>query len=233
MMNLEELKRRYGEEYPAAVIIDGSRMPLAKERRFSRSYRSVEQKTGADISRFMDGSASITIAQLQNQWATYSGDERMDFCNSCCWLHEQSDFPEMLRFIMQHGSPGEWSAVAMPVAVHLPQDESFDILLRALSSSEIGKCSNLTQAIALTKHPNAETTVRNHLEVVWTHKALWKDDKFVNWVAYDAITCIQHLIELGAPSSDFEEQVRQLSQHQCAGNRKSCTRLFAFYSWLK
>jgi hypothetical protein len=231
-MSLEELKQQYGAEYPAAIVIKGIRMPLKKERRFSRSYHSAEHKMGGEVSRFMDDSASITLVQLQSEWPAWTEDERMDFCNSCDWLRLQPDFPEMLRFVMQHGSSRQWPGVAMSVAYHLPQEESFDILLRALGSLDIGKCSNITQAIALTKHPNAESTLRNHLEVVWAHKAIWEDDEFLNWVAYDAMSCIQHLIELGASSSTFEEQVRQLSQHQCARNRQSCARLSAHYPWL-
>jgi hypothetical protein len=69
---------------------------------------------------------------------------------------------------------------------------------------------------------------------LWSHPALWDDDAFTNWVGFDVTTCIAHLIELGAPPSDFTEQVRQLSEHVCSGNRDS-TRNFLSkrYSWLK
>jgi len=39
---------------------------------------------------------------------------------------------------------------------------------------------------------------------------------------------------LGAPASDFAEQVRKLSEHVCSGNRKSCRKFLSkHYSWLK
>ncbi len=233
-MSPKELKRSYGEEYPAAVVSNGLRMPLVKERHFSRSYSAVEEKKGMEISRFMDGSASMTLEQLQSGWTSWGEDERVDFCNSCCWLHKQSDYPEILRFIVQHGSPRVWPAIAMLVAVHLPQDEAFDFLHRTLISSEAGKGSNFIQGIGLTKHPNAESTLRRHLQSVWANSNLWDDDDFLNWVTYDAMNCILYVIELGAPTSDFEDQVRQLSQHRCRGNRESSVqRLSKHYSWLK
>lgn len=232
-MTADALKKMFGDEYPAAVVVKGIRLPLRRERRFSRSYHSEEHKLGSEVSRFMDGSASITASELQSEWHTWSDDQRMDFCQSCCWLHEQPDFRDMLRFIMQHAAPGEWSGVALSVASRLPRDEAFDILLRALRSVEIGHTSNIGQAIAHTKHPNAEPTLRRHLDGIWAHSALWEDDEFLNCVAFDATTCVAHLIELGAPLGDFEERVRQLAEHTCAGNRDSCRNFLSkHYKWL-
>ncbi len=233
-MNITELIRRYGDEYPAAVVSDGIRLPLRKERRFSRSYHSEEHKLGCEISRFMDGSASITSAQLQQEWPSWNKETRMDFCAAYHWLNKQPDFPEMLRFIMQHGGPDEWSAIALDVASRLPQNEAFEILLRALRTMELGRASNITQAIAATKHPGAEATLRRHLDVLWRHPDLWHDADFSNWIAFEATTCIRNLIDLGAPPEDFNEQVRLLSEHSCSGNRNSCRNFLAkHYAWLK
>jgi aspartate oxidase len=135
--------------------------------------------------------------------------------------------------MMQHGTPDEWSCIAMSTASQLPQDEAFDILRRALHTVEIGHiAANLGQAISITKHPEAEATLREHLQDVWVSGALWDDDSFVNGVAFDATTSIAHLLELGASPADFEAQVRQLSEHACAGNRDSCRRyLSKHYTW--
>lgn len=233
-MKISDLKKQYGDEYPAAIVVDGRRMPMHKERRFSRSYRSHEQKTGSEISRFMDGSASISASELQMEWPSWEDDIRTDFCQSSCWLHEQADFPEMLRFIMQHGSPRDWSGIALSVASYLPQEEAFDILARALRSTDIGQAANIAQAIAHTKHADAEATLRKHLEAVWAHPALWDNADFVNWVGFDATTCIAHLIDVGAPPSDFTEKVSRLSEHVCSRNRQSCRNFLSkHYSWLK
>ena len=233
-MTPEELKASYGEAYPKAMMADGERVPLKRETRFTRIFSQADEKHEHHISRFMDGSASITASELQREWPAWTDNERMDFCQSCCWLQGQSDFPEMLRFIMQHAGPDVWSGVAMSVATELPREEAFDILLRALRTLDLGHTSNITQAIALTKHPDAEATLRRHFSAVWKHGALWEPAEFINWVAFDATTCISHLIELGASPAGFEEQVRGLSEHACPRNRDSCRGFLSkYYSWLK
>jgi hypothetical protein len=131
-------------------------MPLYRESRFSRWYQD-EHRKGTVVSRFMDGSASITALELQRGWPTWTDVERLDFCQSSyCWLHQQADFPDMLRFIMQRGGPSERSGIACSVAMLLPRDEAFGCLVRALHTTDIGHCStSLSQAIAMTKHPDA------------------------------------------------------------------------------
>lgn len=233
-MDAGELKQRFGGEYPAAVTIDGDRQPLSKETPFSRSYDSADGKRVTIISRFMDGSASITLARLQREWPTWTADERSDFCQNCNWLHEQTDFPDMLRFVVEHGKHDELSAIALSIASNLQQNEAFNILHGALRKAKAGKTSNLTQAIAKTKHHDAETTLRKHFLEIWAHKSLWDDDEFFNWMALDATTCIAHLIELGVEPADFDEQVRELAQHVCAYNRDSCRNsLSKYYTWLR
>jgi hypothetical protein len=232
-MSTEALKKSFGNDYPAAAVVNGVRMPLALERQFSRYYHSGQPNTGGCfVSRFMDGSASMTAEQLQREWPTWTREQRTDFCQSCCWLHQQSDFRNMLRFIMQHGSSEDWPGIALLTASYLPCDEAFPFLLgvAALHPMDI----NVIQAIAETKHPDAEATLRQHLRAIWDNPALWNDDDFLNWVASYATACIQHLVELGASPADFDEQVRRLSEHVCGGNRDSCRRsLSKHYSWLK
>ncbi len=210
-------------------------MTLRRESRFSRSYYSDEHKTGCEESRFADGSASVTALELEQEWDKWTEDMRMDFCQSCdCLSMLQADFPEMLRFIMQYGRPEHWAGIASSVALLLPRDEAFDTLVRALHNTQPGYTANITQAIAHTKHPDAEITLRKHLAVLWEHPALWDGANFMNPIAYAAMTCIAHLIELGAPPSDFTEQVRRLAEHVCSRNRESCRkRLSEHYSWLK
>ena len=220
-MTSEALRELYGDEYPAAAVVNGLRLPLVSERRFCRSYHSREHKFGTKVSRFMDGSASITNGELQLQWHTWSESDRLDFCQECGWLSPQPDFPHMLRFVMEHGGPREWPALASSVARHLPCGEAFDILVRALHSVEPGRSANLAQAVALTRHPRAESTLRRHLDSISSHPSLMDLAEFVNWIAFDATTCISHLIELGGPPSDFESLARQLARHPCPGNRDS------------
>ena len=190
-MTVDDLKMQYGGEYPAAVVVDGIRIPLFRESRFKRDFGTHEDKSqGVWISRFMDGSASITAPELMVEWQTWTEELRSDFCQSSVWLHEQSDFPDMLRFIMKHGGRYDRPAVALSVASVLPLDEAFGLLLQALHTTEIGgSCANFCQAIALTKHPDAETTLRQHLQAVWAHGKLWDDDPFTNWDNEAAVLC--------------------------------------------
>ena len=209
-------------------------MALSRETRFSRHYDSADRKRGTTISRFMDGSASITLAKLVQDWPTLTERDRMDFCQSCCWLRGQADFPDMLRFLIEHGRADEWSALALPIAANLRRDEAFEFLVGALHKTRVGKRSNFAQAIAQTKHRKAEAALRRHFQSAWSHKSLWSDDKFINWVAFDATTCIAHLVELGASPRDFEKQVRKLSEHVCQHNRDSCRNFLGrHYRWLR
>jgi hypothetical protein len=233
-MESAHLKKLYGDEYPAVVIVNGIRMGLRRESRFSRGYDSDDRKNGCEVSRFMDGSASIEALELKREWADWTQEERADFCQSCCWLDEQPDFPEMLRFIIQHGEPEHWSGIALSVASKLPRDEAFNTLVLALQRTDIGKSSNIAQAIAYTGHPNAEVTLRSHLAIIWSHPDLWKNADFINWIGFDATNCIADLIKLGALPSDFTDQVHRLSDHVCSRNRESCRNFLSkHYSWLK
>lgn len=220
-MNLEQMRNVYGPEYPDAVLHDGVRFPLMQERRFSRSYHSPDRKESVIISRFMDGSASITFDELRRDWSEWDESDRLDFCQECGWLNKQTDLPDILRFIMDSASVAEASAIAMSAATSLPQEEAFSKLLSRLNASKPGKSSNIAQAIALTKHPSAESTLENHLQMLVRHPELWNDSEFLNWIAFDATTCIAHLIELGVQPHAFESNVRQLALHVCERNRKS------------
>jgi hypothetical protein len=88
-MDGEQLKKMFGDEYPAAVIDNGTRMPLRLETQFTRYYNSQERKQGTNVSRFMDGSASMTATDLEREWLAWTAWQRLDFCQSCCWLYKR------------------------------------------------------------------------------------------------------------------------------------------------
>jgi hypothetical protein len=217
-------KKVYGEEYPAAIVYDGIRMPLLRESRFSRHYQSDDAKFGVVDCRFLDGSASMTAVELQREWPTWTKELQMDFCQHCLYLFDQPDYPAMLGFIMQQGDPDHWCGIALWVARELLQQEAFDFLVQALQKVQIGRSSNITQGIAETKHSSAETVLRKHLGLIWEHPGLWDDSTFLNWIASDATNCINRLIEVGASPADFAEQAQKLSQHICPRNRDSWVR---------
>jgi hypothetical protein len=230
-----QLKKAYGEEYPRVVMSEGIRYPLQRERKFARLFSEQDKKGGVLISRFMDGSAGITLAELSQNWSKWERVDKVDFCQGCSWLAGQEDFPDLLRYVMKHGQLDDWSGIALQVARELPQNEAFRFLNDALQAAGPGRGSNLTQGLAHTKHPAAASVLCDHLHATMSHPLVWEDDRFLNWIAYDAITCINHLIEeLGAAPSDFEPQVRRLSEHVCERNRRSCVNFLSkHYPWLK
>jgi len=229
---IDELKRMYGEEYPSAVMSLGSRLPLKTERRFSRFYYSDERRLGAHVSRFQDGSATMTYAELRTQWAKWSEHDKHDFVRACNGLCGQSDYPDMVRFVMKQGDPELWSGMALQAAGFLDPQEAFDLLVHALDRVD-SHTANITQAIAATRHPKAEQVLRLHLDELWAAPDLWEDDRFNNWTAFDAICCISHLLELGLAPEELEDKARQLSRHVCAGTRDSCgTFLSKYYGWI-
>jgi len=233
-MNANALKKAFGSDYPEALLFEGVRMPLALETRFTRYYHTEQAGTGGHtVSRFSDGSASITAEQLKGEWPAWTSDQRLDFCGACVWLYQQSDFGEMLRFVMLNGGPEEWTCIAQPVASNLPRDEAFRFMRDALSAVGVGRSANIIQAVAITKHPEAQETLRKHLQVVWAHPDMWHANAWLNQVAFEAVVCVQYLLELESPPADFEDKVRRLSEHACQGNQDSCRRFLSkHYSWL-
>jgi hypothetical protein len=231
-MDSEHLKQMYGDEYPAAVRVFGMRMPLSRERRFSRCYTNKEHNHETEVSRFADGSASISLDQLKQEWPNWPEDDRMDFCGACTWLHGQPQFPDMLRFIIATGNHTHWSSIANALPHALPREEAFQLPRNVLKETPCNS-ANITQAIVATKHPKAETLLRDHLAEPWSKSDLWPDDPFLNWTAFDATCCIAHLLDLGTVPSDFETQAQALVQHVCEGNRRSCgTFLHQYYNWI-
>ena len=225
-------------EYPAAIEILGVRMHLERETRFSRIYCSTESFLPHPqthiVSRFVDGSAPIlTLQMLKAEWASWSEEDRLDFCAQCeCLsyvecdnLDDNPDLPAMVRFVLEHGSPEIWNAIAGPASRFLPNDEVYDRMIMALKHSPAGTVANILNAIAGTKEPRAEHIIRERLLVAWDHPMLWKAETSYNTIASEAVHCIALLIkEFGASSLEFENQVRQLSNHVCVGNQKNCSR---------
>ena len=229
---MSDPKQHYGDEYPDAVNILGVRMSLKREGRFSRYYHSNEKNAGAEVSKFEDGTASISMAQLRNEWSGWSALDRLEFASACRWLRGQPDFPDILRFLMSQDDVTLWSCLALPVGDSLPQEEAFELLVGSLNRLD-AHTANITQGIAATKHPLAKEVLSKHLDQLWQHPRIWEDDPFTNWPAFDAICCIQHLLQLGVSPAALEDKVRLLSGHACAGTRESCAGfLHEYYDWL-
>ncbi len=233
-MNADELKRIFGAEYPAAVTRGDIRMPLRKERRFSRSYSAPELKMGHEVSRFHDGSAKMSYPELEREWFNWSEEDRIDFAWSCSWLSRQPDAADMVRFLLKNGDGKIWLAIALFAVSVLSHDEAFVLLSEKLPLAELGRSSNMTQAIAKTKHSQAEMVLRRHLETIQANPRVWEDIRPFNWPAYDVTCCIEHLFGLGVKPVEFEELVKKLVQHPSPQNQQSSRRRMAkYYDWVR
>ena len=227
------MKHRFGDEYPAAVMHGETRLALVSESRWRRRYQDAEKTIGWSVSRFDDGSATITFSEVARDWPLWSEKERRDFCHECRWLKGQDGFPDMLRYFMENGDPYHWSSIAAVIAVNLPQEEAFSRLSNALQAAGPGDTANIYQGIAWTKHPGAEPLLRARLMTLWADPQLWEDEKRINRVAFFAMCSIKHLIELGAPAEEFVQQVQALSRHVCIKNREFCrNHLAKYFPWL-
>src|SRR4051812_22442986 len=79
----EGFEQGFGEEYPAAITVLGRRAPLKYETRFLRHFCHAEPPMSETvISRFVDGSASVSLQQLREEWHTWTDADRTDFCAS-------------------------------------------------------------------------------------------------------------------------------------------------------
>jgi hypothetical protein len=157
-----------GDEYPQAVTLNGIRMTLVRETEFSRRYATADKKRYFSISRFMDGSASISLLEVEAGWPSWSGTQRLDFCGACSALTGQNDFPDILRFVVRDADVTLVSAIANKVAHSLPRDEAFEFLRTALRTADGDGTANITQALARTGHPEAKALLLAHLTRLWT-----------------------------------------------------------------
>jgi hypothetical protein len=229
-----------GKEYPAAVTSSGIRIPLAYETRFKRHYtqRGPGWESDFDVSRFVDGSASITLPQLKEDWSTWTDADRADLCDSMHDLENigQQDFAEIVGFLLDNANPAMLGPVVLhlPVTQTFPPDETFQILLEVLQRSNPGHAADVIRAMGKSHHSDAEATIRRHLRLVVADAAAWADANHYNTIALDAAYCIFSLLELGAPAVDFVDIVRRLSEHACGKTREWCRRNFSkHYAWLR
>ncbi len=229
----DQMIKSHGSEYPDAVVFNGVRMPLVREGRFQRVYENSELKRGTVVSRFMDGTAEITLSELQELWPTWTWIERHDFTNATRWLHEHAEFPEILRYMLDHGNTKDFCAIALSVSKGLPKDEAFARLSNILDQIPIDRSVNITQAIAHTKHPDALDRLREHLPKILSDPRLMEPADSCHEVTYAAACCIEHLILLNAPPDEFETHVRQLNDHSSARLLDWVRRrLSKYYPWL-
>jgi hypothetical protein len=214
--------RYLGPHYPSYLGSGSSRKPLIRERRWSRHFGT--RKSVAVVSRFEDGSASITYDELCTGWATWSRYDRIDFCQNCTWLRGQHDLPDILGFIAANGDPYEWSGVALSIAYTLPTEEAFATLEGMFEASVIGTRSNLVQAIGILEHASSLELIVADIRALAPLEATWHPDDFVNWHASELICAVQSALDLGANVADYTDLVGRLASHPCPANAAEARR---------
>lgn len=221
-----------GPGYPAFLLQGRERLPLLRERRWSRVYGTERNQT--IVSRLRDGSASISLGELASTWPDWTADDRQDFAYNCSWLAGQPDFPDILRYIARNGEAQDWGGVAQSIARHLPTEEAFGFLESMVLSMDPGERSNVFQAIALANHARSVAVLAAQLDALLETPDLWNDDPFLNWIAYDAACAVEFLLRLGEPPTKYESLVRRLAAHTCTRNAESVRRRFhSIYSGLE
>ena len=218
---------------------DKSKMKLVSETRWHREYALPEPGHFCRESKFFDGSASITLEELEREWPNWSEAERIDFCWSVgqalptgdgCGKKFQgaqtgkdvfSRLPDMLRFIMRQGNHRTWSAVALDIVRLLPKEESIPFLIMACRKCAMGEGGNLLQALAISGSPDARPMIRDCLDRLWQDKRMFQEEKHINHFAAEATHCIRYLLKLGDASPDLAEKCRALVNHPTPANRDS------------
>jgi hypothetical protein len=207
------------------------KMSLETETRWSRSYRSADGHFSSFRSRFLDGTATVTLAELKTEWPRWKDHERLDFC---CAFACGADVPErddILRFLIGHSQTNDCvrMTIALNVAMYLPAKEAVPVLEDWCLMSDVGQCANFFQALAITKDRNALTFLRNCFQRVWNSEGMMATADFQNWTAYDAVCCMKHMLELGEDTVPLRSAYETLKLHPCAGTRGATQRWLSEY----
>src|SRR4051812_23771852 len=204
---------------------DKSLMKLVRETRWYREYRQEGIEAIYVESRFRDGSASITLAELEAEWSGWSSWQRQDLAQQFCFASRPPEHLGIVRFMMRHGDVSTWSAIASAVVHWLPHEESVPFILHAYSVCDPTKAANIVQALAKTGLPEAHKILRSHLATLWAHPDLMKHDRKMNHIASGAIFCLRHLLALGELPEEFRWQYEILLNHPCEWERQRTSNL--------
>jgi hypothetical protein len=167
------------------------------------------RRPGIFQSRFMDGTASITLDELRRDWGEWPERERLDFCQS--YRSGQECDPDILRFLIANGDHATWPCIAFRVARDLLVEESVPALREWCESCEARRGANYYQAIAHTGDPEAHDILRRAFARVWETAGLMEAAN--HDVAHDACCCLLFLLGLGEDPEEFRPQYEALRRH--------------------
>ncbi len=185
---------------------------LISETRWSRHYHDPGTKANTLVNRFWEGTATITLAELERDWHRWPSDEQQDFARS---FHVDL-LPEgegILRFLIEHGDHRIWPEIALNVASKLPVEESIFVLGHWCKSCDLGQGADYYVAIARTNDPQAHTILKKASQrLLFTKGLLDQNDKY-HRLAYDLIQCLIALMELNENPNNYREMYLQLTRH--------------------
>lgn len=204
-------------------------MELIRETKWSRLYSMEDLQTKMYESKFADDSASITVEQLQVEWTQWSPTERADFSEAVT----QARFPhlpDVLRFIIKRGDFETWSAIANCCVRQLPAAEAMAFVTDVCQRCPVGKGVKFFQALALSKSPQTLPILRKCLERCWNDPQFLDSDSMFDWASYDAVSCMEYLLQLGEPPATLAAKYRILINHPNNLSRQNAiNRLGPFY----
>jgi hypothetical protein len=205
-------------------------MELVHETRWSRHYSFEEMQTRLYQSKFADGSATISMEQLEAEWPAWRLEDKLDFCQAVT-AAKFSHLPDVLRFVMQNGDFDLWSEISAWVVRLLPAQESIPFIVEKARQSPIGKGWKFFAALALSNAPEAIPTLRDCLHRIWSDPRLFAETGYFNAVANDATACLENLLLLQDRSPELTDKYNQLITHPIALNRQNAvTRLSPYFS---
>jgi hypothetical protein len=204
-------------------------MQLVKESRWSRQYEMDDLQTKLYESKFADGSATITVNELTDEWGGWSVVERADFCQAVT----QAKFPQLadiLRFIMDQGDLASLEAVANSIARNLPAEEAVPFLTDICKTVPVGKGAKFYQALALIRPAFIRDTLMACLNRTWADERFLSEDEVFDHVANDAVCLIEYLVQLGQNPNTLADKYKVLARHPNNINKQTAiNRLSQFF----
>jgi hypothetical protein len=196
------------------------KMTLKRETRWSRTYSSADGMHSSFHSKLLDGDATITVSELQELWPNWNEEERWDFCRSFACGAQLAEQTELIRYLIEHADLRLRSQLALCISVFLPSCEAMPTLKEWCQAAAAGERANYYQALAHTKDPEVLPFLQKCLSRVWSADGLMESADFQNWIAFDAVHCIQRLLELGEDANSLRSKYETLKQHPDKGTRE-------------
>lgn len=177
------------------IEFDGRKLTLNRESRWSRTWLSPDGSFAYTESRFMDGSARITLDELEVAWASWTDLEKLDFCQNFGWVRGAL-LAKLARFVMNRGDSPTWSACALVIANAVPSEEAKNFFVRACESALPGHLANLMRSLVLVTRAAAIPVLHDCLRRIESSLDC-RDERDATRIGIDAVCCLKELLDLG------------------------------------